>query len=126
MKKISRCTCDIDDRDIKSLIRCLKVFKRYGFIHDLEVKPSPSGNGYHVLAWRKPHQGVSKKKLLKIRKKAGDDAIRRMLDSKANRMGQVLFTTKKKGKTNMILDDIPMEIEVQGEEINTKVSFGET
>jgi len=126
MKKISRCTCDIDDRDIKSLLRCLKVFKRYGFIHDLEVHQSPSGTGFHVIAWKPPHQGVSKKKLMKIRRKAGDDRIRMMLDSKANRMGQVLFTQKTKNKANMMLDGIPMEIEVQGTEVNVKVSYGET
>ena len=123
-KKISRCTCDLDDRSVKSLIHCLKVFKRYGFVRDLSVNTSPSGKGHHIIAWT-DKKGVSRKKLLKIRRKAGDDRIRCWLDSKCTRQMQVLFTTKEKSKTNLKLDNISMENVVQGSEQNTKICFGE-
>ncbi len=73
MKKITRITCDLDTRDIKFLIRCLKVFKRYGFTKELTVKLSSSEHGFHAIAWS--DKGVPLKKLLKIRRKAGDDSI---------------------------------------------------
>jgi len=122
-KKITRCTCDLDDRSVKSLIHCLKVFKRYGFTEDLTVKLSSSGNGFHAISWSK--KGVTLKKLLKIRKKAGDDKIRIMLDSKSHRAIQVLFTKKEKHNSDLVVDDIPMEFETCGEEQNVKVSYGE-
>jgi hypothetical protein len=123
MKKITRCTCDLDTRNITDLIRCLKTLKKYRFNKELTVKPSSSGHGFHVIAWS--DKGVPLKKLLKIRKKAGDDNIRIMLDGKSNRMINVLFTSKKKQKTNLVLDGIPLEYEVQGSEENVKISFGE-
>lgn len=97
MKKenITRCNCDLDTRDISAVITCLKVFKRYGFTKDLVIKDSPSGTGFHCQAWHKG-KGVSKKKLLRIRKKAGDDRIRCWLDSRTTRQMGVLFTSKRK------------------------------
>jgi len=121
--KITRITCDLDDKDINKLIRCLKTFRRYGFTEDLTVKLSSSGNGFHAISWSK--KGVTLKKLLKIRKKAGDDKIRIMLDGKSFRAIQVLFTKKEKHKSDLIVDDIPMEFETCGEEQNVKVSYGE-
>lgn len=123
MSDITRITCDMDTRDIKLLIRCLKVFKRYGFTKELTVKLSSSRRGFHVISWS--DKGVPLKKLLKIRKKAGDDNMRCFLDSRSTRMKQVLFDTKTKNKTDLMLDGIPMEYEVKGEETNTKISFGE-
>lgn len=123
MKNITRITCDLDTREIKPLIHCLKVFKRYGFTKELTVKLSSSEHGFHCIAWSE--QGVPLKKLLKIRKKAGDDGIRIMLDGKSNRMINVLFTSKKKQKTDLVLDGIQLEYEVQGSEENTKICFGE-
>jgi len=95
MEKITRVTCDLDTTNISALIRCLKVFRRYKFTEDLLVKKSSSGNGYHVIAWTS-NKGRTLKKLIKIRRKAGDDKIRCDLDLKANRQIQVLFTRKKK------------------------------
>jgi len=91
--KIMRITADIDSLNINLLISCLKTFKKYGFTKDLLIRKSSSGKGYHVIAWSE-NKGVSKKKLLKIRKKAGDDTIRIMLDNKTGRQIQVLFTEK--------------------------------
>lgn len=122
-KVINRITVDLDTRGIKPLIRCLKVLKHYSFVKELTVKVSPSGHGFHVIAWA--DNGVTLKKLLKIRKKAGDDNIRIMLDAKSNRMINVLFTSKKKQKTNLVLDGIPLEFEVMGSEENIKISIGE-
>jgi len=122
-KLINRITCDLDAREIKPLIRCLKVFKHYGFTKELTVKLSASEHGFHIIAWA--DKGVPLKKLLKIRRKAGDDGIRIMLDGKSNRMINVLFTSKKKQKTDLVLDGIPLEYEVQGCEENVKISIGE-
>jgi len=123
MKYIRRITVDLDTREIKPLLRCLRVLRHHGFVKELTVHNSPSGKGFHVSAWAK--KGVPLNKLLKIRRKAGDDAIRIMLDSKANRMINVLFTNKTKNKTDLILDGIPLEYEVIGSEENTKISYGE-
>jgi len=94
MDKITRITCDLDTTDISALIHCLKVFRKYKFVIDLTVRLSSSGNGYHIIAWAV--KGRTLKKLIKIRRKAGDDKIRCDLDLKANRQIQVLFTRKKK------------------------------
>ena len=94
--KITRITCDLDTKDQKMLEHCLKVFKKHGFTENIEIKPSPGGKGYHIIAWSK--KGVTLPKLIEIRKNAGDDQIRCNLDLKANRMIQVLFTNKKKFK----------------------------
>jgi len=95
MDKITRITCDLDTTNISALIRCLKVFRRYKFTEDLTVRKSSSGNGYHVIAWTST-KGRTLKKLIKIRRKAGDDKIRCDLDLKSNRQVQVLFTKKTK------------------------------
>ena len=123
MKKINRITIDIDDKKIDSLLKCLKILKRYKFTKELIVKPSATNKGFHAIAWS--DKGVTLKKLLKIRRKAGDDKIRCMLDSKSHRQIQVLFTTKTKNKSNLTVDNILMENEVKGEETNVKISVGE-
>lgn len=125
-RKITRITCDIDTKDINDLIKCLKTFKKYHFSKDLQVKSSPSNKGFHIISWCDKSKGVTLKKLLKIRKKAGDDNIRCMLDSKSHRMIQVLFSEKKKQKTGLVVDNIPMEYETAGSEENVKISVGET
>jgi len=122
--KITRVTCDIDTKNINDIIKCLKTFKKYHFDKELQIKQSPSGRGFHCTCWA--DKGVTLKKLLKIRKKAGDDRIRIMLDGKSHRQIQVLFTSKKKNKSDLVVDNIPMEYETQGEETNVKISFGET
>jgi len=129
-KKITRITCDLDDKNIKSLIHCLKVFKRYGFTKDLSVTMSPSKRGFHVISWHR-HNGVSLEKLLKIRKKAHDDPTRISLDSwgSGQRMINVLFTHKKRKNLKpgeIAFDEQDMQIETYGGEDNVKVSFGET
>lgn len=91
---IKRITCDLDTRDINDLIHCLKTFNRYGFNKELTIRDSPTGKGYHIICWS--DHGVSKKKLIKIRRKAGDDPIRCDLDERSNRQIQVLFTHKEK------------------------------
>lgn len=129
-KKISRCTCDLDDRSIKSLIRCLKVFKRHGFTKDLSVNVSPSSKGHHVISWHKS-KGVTLKKLIKIRRKAGDDKTRCDLDTwgSGQRMINVLFTGKKRKKLekgDVVFDKQDMQVETCGSEENVKISYGET
>lgn len=129
-KLITRITCDIDDRSIKSLIRCLKVFKRYGFTKELAVRPSPSGRGFHCIAWHKG-KGVSLEKLIKIRRHALDDKTRCDLDEwgSGQRMINVLFTGKKRQKLKkgkIVFDKQNMQIETMGCEENVKISFGET
>lgn len=94
-KLIGRITCDIDTRDFRAIIRCLKVFRRYGFTKHLLVKDSPSKTGYHVVCWNED-AGFPKEKLIKIRLKAGDDKMRCRLDSRTGRQIQVLFTRKTK------------------------------
>jgi len=122
--KITRITCDIDTKNINDILKCLKTFKKYHFDKELQIKQSPSNKGFHVISWSE--KGVTLKKLLKIRKKAGDDRIRCMLDSKTHRMINVLFTSKRKQKSNLKIDDRIMDIEVLGSEENIKISIGET
>jgi len=93
-KKISRCTLDIDNRKTSSLVRAIRVLRYYGF-DTFEIKPSPSGKGFHVVAFHKG-KGYYKNKLIKVRLSAGDDEIRCHLDRMANRQINVLFTNKKK------------------------------
>lgn len=90
---ITRITIDLDTKDIKTLIHCLKTLKRYGFTEDLVVRESASRHGFHVIAWNK--YGVSLKKLMKIRRKCFDDEIRIKLDNIQGRQIQVLFTKKR-------------------------------
>ena len=92
--KINRITIDIDDKKIESLLKCLKTLKRYGFTKKVSIHESPSGTGFHVISWSAT--GVTKKKLLKIRRKAGDDKIRCDLDERSGRQINVLFTKKTK------------------------------
>jgi len=91
---IRRITVDLDTRDENSLKKCLDVLKKYGFTKDLEVRTSPSGNGYHIIAWS--DKGYTLEELLKIRKEAGDDDCRVFIDGLGNRLIQVLFTRKNK------------------------------
>lgn len=122
-KLITRITIDIDTKDINDLLKCLKILKKYKFKKDLQVKPSATDKGFHVISWA--DKGVTLDKLLKIRRKAGDDKIRCMLDKKSNRMIQVLFTKKEKNKTDLAIGNIAMENEVKGEETNVKICIGE-
>lgn len=94
--RITRITLDLDDRNINHVIKALKVLRRYGFTKKLEINQSPSKRGYHIIAWSQT--GVSKKKLIKIRRKAGDDKIRCDLDARSGRQINVLFTNKKKSR----------------------------
>ena len=93
-EKIRRITIDLDTRSIDDVIRCLKRLRNAGFTQELTVRMSSSRKGIHVIAWSK--KGVSLKKLLKLRCKAGDDRIRCRLDSCSGRQIQVLFTKKTK------------------------------
>ena len=97
MEPIQRICVDLDTKDIDEVIRCLRLFKRYKFTKDLEIKLSSSKNGYHLISWH-DDVGVSKKKLMQIRKKAGCDKIQLMLDSRTGRQIQVLSDTKHKRK----------------------------
>jgi len=93
-RSIRRITIDLDTRDIDAIINCLQTLKKYGFTKNLEIKLSPSGKGYHIIAWTA--KGVSLEKLVKIRREAGDDPIRCDLDLMGDRAIQVLFTNKVK------------------------------
>lgn len=128
-RKITRCTIDLDTKDIKDLIKCLKTLKKNQFCKDLQVKPSPSKRGFHIIAWT--DKEVTLQKLIKIRRKAGDDKTRCDLDTwgSGQRMINVLFTEKKRKKLKkqeIILDGKNMELETQGGETNVKISYGET
>lgn len=103
MKQFTRITIDLDTRGIAPLIRCLKTLRRYHFTHELTVKPSSSGRGFHVKAWST--KGVTLKNLQRIRKKAGDDPMRIRLDEGGNKPIQVLFTHKTKKELNEPLDE---------------------
>lgn len=94
--KYKQITIDMDTRELNILLKCLKTLKRYGFTEDLYIGLSPSGKGYHIISWHKT--GVSKEKMMKIRKKAGDDKIRIMLDNRTGRQSDVLFSRKIKKK----------------------------
>lgn len=95
MEPIQRICIDLDNRDISGLIKCLKILKKHDFTRDLEIKPSNSKTGYHVIAWH-TGDGVTKEKLMRIREKAGCDPIQIMLDSRSNRQIQVMFDYKEK------------------------------
>jgi len=94
-ENIERITIDLDSRDIEPLIHCLQVLKKYGFTRDLSVNVSPNKHGFHIIAWS-DNGGVSFKKLLEIRREAGDDQMRIKLDNIGDRAIQVLFTYKEK------------------------------
>lgn len=119
-RKITRITIDLDTKDINQLIKCLKTLKKYQFYKDLQIRQSPSERGYHIIAWA--DKGVTLKKLITIRRKAGDDKTRCDLDTwgSGQRMINVLFTHKKRKEIK------PKEIETHGNEVNVKVSYGET
>ena len=110
-ERIARITADLDDRNLDNLIRCLKTFRRYGYTKDVTVRLSSSGRGFHIIAFHKG-EGYYLDKLLKIRKKAGDDSTRCLLDGRllsghSRRAVQVLFYKKEKkeiknGRKNQI------------------------
>jgi len=102
MRKYRRITCDLDTLDEAEVAYILRIFAEYGFRDKVSVSLSPSGKGYHIIAWNK--KGVSKRKLLKIRKIAGDDETRIKLDSMAKRQINVLFDSKKKRMVNNMND----------------------
>ena len=129
-KKIKRITIDLDTRDINQLIKCLKTLKKYKFNKDLQVKISPSGRGFHIISWADT-KGVTLKKLIKIRRKAGDDKTRCDLDTwgSGQRMINVLFTGKKRKnlkKDEVIFNEQKMQVETMGFEESVKISYGET
>ena len=129
MKKITRITIDLDTKNIKDLIYCLKTLKKYKFNKDLSINDSPSNRGFHVISWRE--KGVNLEKLIKIRRRAGDDKTRCDLDTwgSGQRMINVLFTGKKRKnlkKGEIIFNKQNMQIETQGCEENVKISYGET
>lgn len=111
MVKIKRITCDIDRLDETLLAHAIKVFEKYGFNENIEIRISSGGKGFHVIAWNK--NGVNLKKLLKIREEAGDDTARIKLDGITGREINVLFTAKKIRKitnSDEILKDAPKNI----------------
>lgn len=93
-RRYRRITVDIDILDEYEIATALKILYKYGFNKNVEVKLSPSGKGYHIIAWR--DKGISLKKLLKIRSEAGDDPARIWFDSLAGREINVLFDIPKR------------------------------
>lgn len=87
-----RITVDIDILDEYEVANALKVLKENGFNKKITVKLSPSGKGYHIIAWS--DKGVPLRELLKIREEAGDDPARIWFDSMACREINVLFDNK--------------------------------
>lgn len=92
-RKFRRITIDIDILDEYEVANALKILDKYGFNKNINVKLSPSGKGYHIVAWS--DKGVPLRKLLKIRKKAGDDPARIWFDSLPGREINVLFDRPK-------------------------------
>ena len=91
-EKLKRITIDLDSRNIFKRLWCIFILKLFGY-KDMEIKPSPSKKGYHVIAWH--DKGYSFKFSLFIRRLAGDDKIRINLDKRTGRQVQVLFDKKK-------------------------------
>lgn len=94
-EKIERITIDLDTLEQDKLQHCLETLEDNGFTEDTNITISPSGRGYHIIAWHN-NGGVPFKKLLEIRRIAGDDKIRVDLDAIGDRAIQVLFTYKMK------------------------------
>lgn len=83
--------------------KALELLSRYPicspFNKNVEVRKSPSGRGYHVIAWS--DRGLFERELNLLRRIAGDDLLRIYLDEyKTGRMTEVLFTIKDKVKIN--------------------------
>ena len=128
---ITRITCDLDDKSLLKLVKCLIVFWLFGFRKELSVNQSPSKRGFHISCWCKKDKGVTLERLIKIRRWAGDDKTRCDLDTwgLGQRMVNVLFTGKKRRtlkKGEVIMDKMSMQLETQGSETNVKISVGET
>jgi len=104
--KYRRITVDLDVLDESELANSLKVLKKYGFNKEITIKISPSGKGFHIIAWN--NKGVPFDKLLKIREEAGDDPIRIKFDSMPGREINVLF--HKKIKRIITLPDLKKEL----------------
>jgi len=90
-KLIRRITLDIDSKNPLYRLWAMLILRLFNF-RDFELKRSPSGKGYHLVAWHPI--GFRLERLLKIRRLAGDDEMRIKLDSMAERQIQVLFDTK--------------------------------
>ena len=86
-------TLDIDTPNKQIILYALQKIAKYGYRYNVNVRRSSSGKGIHIIAWSKT--GLTKNELLALRYIAGDDPIRVLLDSQADRVGQVLFTNKK-------------------------------
>ena len=108
-----RITIDIDpaegltgDEAIKDVEqkkqKALKLLSQYPvcspFCKNVEVRRSPSGRGYHIIAWS--DRGLFERELNLLRKIAGDDQMRIYLDEMGERQQEVLFTIKEKVKIN--------------------------
>jgi len=100
-----RITVDIDILDEYEVANALKVLKENGFDKKITLRLSPSGKGYHIIAWS--DKGVPLRELLKIREQAGDDPARIWFDSMTHREINVLFDNKRYRFITMeqLLDD---------------------
>ena len=103
-KMIRRITVDLDTLDESELSHALKVLEKNGFIEKIQFEISPSGKGWHIVAWHK--KGVTKEKLLTLRAAAGDDATRIKLDAIAGRQINVLFDWKQKKIIRSLSDQL--------------------
>lgn len=105
-----RITIDIDrkkgetKKDLEAKkTKVLKLLATYPhgnpFDKNVEVRISPSGKGYHVIAWS--DKGLYERELNLLRRICGDDTMRIYLDEcGGGRMTEVLFTEKTKVKIN--------------------------
>ena len=106
--KYRRITVDLDILDESELASSLRVLKKYGFNREITIEISPSGKGFHIIAWN--NKGVPFDKLLKIREEAGDDPTRIKFDSMPGREINVLF--HKKIKRIITFSDFKKELEI--------------
>ena len=97
-------TIDIDPPNIEKkknhAVKILKTYPikdpfRYGHHYggEIQVVRSPSGKGYHIIAWNR--YGVPPKNLKELRRLCGDDKMRIYLDDQGHRQKQVLFGIKR-------------------------------
>lgn len=93
-KKINRIAIDLDTLSLISLSRCILVCWLFGFKEKVTIRYSSSKKGRHFIAWCPFDKSVTFKKLLFIKRLAGDDKYRIKKDSQG-RMIQVLFSEKK-------------------------------
>jgi hypothetical protein len=92
--KIRRITIDIDVKHVIPVLRVIIVLKHYGFAK-FELKDTK--RGIHIIAWHK--EGYYWNRILWIRKLAGDDPKRILIDRSKKKKSiakQVLFTDKKR------------------------------